>query len=331
MTAPIIDAHDVAFFDLDGVIYLGPIAVPGAVEGIRDVTASGARVMFVTNNAARSAAVVAEHLNSLGFVAGPDDLITSAQVAAGVLAETLTAGSLILVAGTQNLVDLLVEVGFRTTDSADDNPDAVVQGYSPNIPWALLDEAGIAVQRGATWYATNDDATRPTDRGLVAGLGAQLAVVGMTVRPRKPIVFGKPHAPMLDFAVSHTGAERPIFVGDRIDTDIMGANRAGMKSLLVFTGAHGKHDLLAAGLGDRPNYIGADLRALLEPARVATQEGHSWRCGAARAQLHDGRIQLDGDLATQAGQLDALWALANLSWATDADPADSLAKLDQLH
>lgn len=120
----------------------------------------------------------------------------------------------------------------------------------------------------------------------------------MTVRPWKPIVFGKPHAPMLDFAVSHTGAERPIFVGDRIDTDIMGANRAGMKSLLVFTGAHGKHDLLAAGPGDRPNYIGADLRALLEPARVATQEGHSWRCGAARAQLHDGRIQLDADLAT---------------------------------
>ena len=331
MTAPIIAQHDVAFFDLDGVIYLGPIAVPGAVQGIADVRAAGARVMYVTNNAARSARVVAEHLDSLGFVAGPDDLITSAQVAAGVLAETLTPGSLLLVAGTQNLVELIAESGFRTTDSADDAPDAVVQGYSPDIPWQLLDEAAIAVQRGATWYATNDDATRPTDRGLVAGLGAQVAVVGMVVRPKKPIVFGKPHAPMLDFAIEHTGAERPIFVGDRIDTDIMGANRAGMKSMLVFTGAHGKRDLLAAGPGDRPNYIGADLRALLEPARTATQEGHSWRCGAARAQLHDGRIRLEGDLATGAGQFDALWALANLVWATDADPADALALLDRLH
>ncbi|MFT4295972.1 MAG: HAD-IIA family hydrolase [Micropruina sp.] len=331
MTDRIIDAHDVAFFDLDGVIYLGPVAVPGAVQGIRDVTAAGARVMFVTNNAARSAQTVAEHLASLGFVAGPDDLITSAQVAAGVLAETLTPSSLLLVAGTQNLVDLLIEAGFRITTSADDAPDAVVQGYHPDIPWGLLDEAGIAVQRGATWYATNDDATRPTDRGLVAGLGAQLAVVGMTVRPRKPIVFGKPHAPMLDFAVAHTGAERPIFVGDRIDTDIMGANRAGMKSLLVFTGAHGKRDLLAAGPGDRPHYIGADLRALLEPARTATHEGHAWTCGAARARLHDGQIQLEGDLATMNGQLDALWALANLAWANDADPADALALLDQLH
>ena len=327
----LIDSHDVAFFDLDGVIYLGPIAVPGAVEGIRGVTASGARVMYVTNNAARSARVVAEHLDSLGFAAGSDDLITSAQVAAGVLAETLTPGSLILVAGTQNLVELLTEAGFRTTDTADDSPDAVVQGYSPHIPWGLLDEAGIAVQRGATWYATNDDATRPTDRGLVAGLGAQLAVVGMTVRPRKPIVFGKPHAPMLDFAISHTGAERPIFVGDRIDTDIMGANRAGITSMLVFTGAHGKHDLLAAGPGDRPTYIGADVRALLEPPRTATHEGHSWRCGAARAHLHDGRIGLDAALDTQTDQLDALWALANLSWATDADPGDSLARLDLLH
>lgn len=331
MTARIIDAHDVAFFDLDGVIYLGPIAVPGAVEGIRAVKSTGTRVMYVTNNAARSARVVAEHLDSLGFAAGPDDLITSAQVAAGVLAETLTPGSLLLVAGTQNLVDLIAESGFRTTNSADDAPNAVVQGYSPDIPWQLLDEAAIAVQRGATWYATNDDATRPTDRGLVAGLGAQLAVVGMVVRPKKPIVFGKPHAPMLDFAIEHTGAERPIFVGDRIDTDIMGANRAGMKSMLVFTGAHGKHDLLAAGPGDRPNYLGADVRALLEPARTATQEGHSWRCGAARAQLHDGRIRLEGDLTTEAGQFDALWALANLAWATDADPADALALLDRLH
>ncbi|HMQ36365.1 MAG TPA: HAD-IIA family hydrolase [Micropruina sp.] len=331
MTTRIIDAHDVAFFDLDGVIYLGPIAVPGAVEGIRDVTAAGARVMYVTNNAARSAATVAEHLDSLGFAAGPDDLITSAQVAAGVLAETLTPGSLLLVAGTRNVVDLVESVGFRTTASADDEPDAVLQGYSPDIPWQLLDEAAIAVQRGATWYATNDDATRPTDRGLVAGLGAQVAVVGMVVRPKKPIVFGKPHAPMLDFAIGHTGAERPIFVGDRIDTDIMGANRAGMKSMLVFTGAHGKRDLLAAGPGDRPNYIGADVRALLEPPRIATKEGHAWVCGAARARLHDGRILLEGDLATVPGQFDALWALANLSWATDADPAEALALLDQLH
>ncbi len=330
MTAPIIAQHDVAFFDLDGVIYLGPIAVPGAVQGIADVRAAGARVMYVTNNAARSAEAVARHLTELGFTAGPDDLITSAQVAVGVLAEQLPAGSLLLIAGTNNLSRLAEAAGFRTTDSADDEPDAVLQGYSPTIDWRVLDEASIAVQRGATWYGTNDDLNRPTDRGLVPGLGAQLNVVGSTVR-QQPIVFGKPHAPMLDFAIGHTGAERPIFVGDRIDTDIMGANRAGMKSMLVFTGAHGKRDLLAAGPGDRPNYIGADVRALLEPPRIAIKEGHAWVCGAARARLHDGRILLEGDLATVPGQFDALWALANLSWATDADPAEALALLDQLH
>lgn len=330
MTERIIDDHDVAFFDLDGVIYLGPVAVPGAAEGIHAVLEAGARVMYVTNNAARSAETVAEHLTSLGFEAGVDDLITSAQVAANVLAETLTAGSLILVAGTRNLVDLVEEAGFRATGNADDGPDAVLQGYSPTIPWGLLDEAAIAVQRGATWYATNDDRTRPTDRGLVPGLGAQLSVVGMVVR-RKPIVFGKPHAPMLDFAIRHTGARRPIFVGDRIDTDIMGANRAGMASMLVFTGAHGKRDLIETGPGDRPSYIGADVRALLEPPRVATQEGHAWLCGAASARLKDGRILLEGELTGQSGQLDALWALANLVWATDADATEALDRLDQLH
>lgn len=194
----------------------------------------------------------------------------------------------------------------------------------------LLDEAAIAVQRGATWYATNDDRTRPTDRGLVPGLGAQLAVVGMVVR-RKPIVFGKPHAPMLDFAIKHTGASRAIFVGDRIDTDIMGANRAGMASMLVFTGAHGKRDLIETGPGHRPTYIGYDVRALLKSPRIATQEGHAWRCREASARLKDGRIVLEGELASQSGQLDALWALANLVWATDADADEALALLDQLH
>lgn len=329
MTARIIDEHDVAFFDLDGVIYLGPIAVPGAVAGVERIRASGARVMYVTNNAARSAEAVAQHLRDLGFEAGPDDLITSAQVAIDLLAELLPKGSLLLVAGTQNLVGLAQAAGFRTTTSADDAPDAVLQGYDPLIQWPVLDEAAIAVQRGATWYATNDDLNRPTNRGLVPGLGAQLAVVGSTLT-QQPVVFGKPHAPMLDYAVAHTGAQRPIFVGDRIDTDIMGANRAGISSLLVFTGAHGKRDLLAAAAGDRPSFIGADLSALLAPPRTAAQQGHSWHCGEAVAELVDGVASVRGELATEKGQLDALWALANLVWATDAAAADALARLDLL-
>lgn len=200
--------------------------------------------------------------------------------------------SLLLVTGTKNLVELARSAGFRTTETADDDPDAVLQGYNPGIEWRLLDEASIAVQRGATWYGTNDDLNRPTDRGLVPGLGAQLAVVASTVR-QQPIVFGKPHAPMLDFAVKHTGAQRPIFVGDRIDTDIMGGNRAGMPTLLAFTGAHGKRDLLEAGLGDRPTFIGADL------ARCRTRPGSQpktatpWASGAATAQLRDGSLVMD--------------------------------------
>lgn len=330
MADRIIDAHDVAFFDLDGVIYLGPIAVPGAVDGIKAVRATGARVMYVTNNAARSAQTVAEHLDELGFAVGADDLITSAQVAVEVLSGELAPGSTLLVAGTPNLVDLVRDAGFQTTQSADDRPDAVLQGYDPQMTWPRLDEAAIAVQRGAVWYATNDDATRPTDRGMVPGLGAALAVVGMTVRQR-PVVFGKPHAPMLDFAIQHTGAKRPIFVGDRIDTDIVGANRAGMPSLLVFTGAHGKRELLEAGPGERPSFLGADLRALLEEPRTAAQRGDVWQCGAATAQLQNGVVALAGDLDSESGQLDALWALANLVWASGAEADHALAQLDQLH
>lgn len=325
----IIDAHDVAFFDLDGVIYLGPVAVPGAAEGIMDVRSAGASVMYVTNNAARSPAAVAAHLTELGFEAGPDDLITSAQVAVGLLAEELPAGALLLVAGTDNLVELAQQAGFAVTDTADDAPVAVLQGYDPQMTWPRLDEAAIAVQRGAAWYATNDDATRPTERGLVPGLGAALAVVGMTVRTR-PTVFGKPHPPMLEYARKHTGARAPIFVGDRIDTDIMGADRAGMASLLVFTGAHGKRELLEAGPGERPTHVGADLRALLEPARVATDEGDGWRCGNVRVSRNGDTAVIDGEVDDDNAQFDALWALAHLHWATGVDARDALARLDRV-
>ena len=203
----------------------------------------------------------------------------------------------------------------------------VLRGYGL-LARLLLAAGAETVHTGVRGYGrlASLDAVARFEREAPGTVAAMYEQMGGSV-----LYVGKPHAPMLDFAVQHTRAQRPIFVGDRIDTDIKGGNRAGMPTLLVFTGAHGKRDLLAAGPGDRPNYIGADLRALLEPARTATQEGHSWRCGAARAQLHDGRIRLEGDLATGAGQFDALWALANLVWATDADPADALALLDRLH
>ncbi|MFZ1384573.1 MAG: HAD-IIA family hydrolase [Propionicimonas sp.] len=331
MTECLVDAYDAALFDLDGVIYLGPVAVEGAVGAMASLEAHGKRVMYVTNNAARSSQTVVDHLRQLGFTAAESTVLTSAQVAAVGIARVLPPGSAVLVAGSASLVDLIREVGLTPVSSADADPVAVVQGYDPQLTWPMLDEVCLAIQRGATWFATNDDASRPTDRGIVPGLGAMLAVVSTAIGGAPAAIFGKPFRPMLAEAVQRTGAQHPIFVGDRIDTDIIGANRAAMDSLLVFSGAHGKSDLLAAGPGERPTHIGADIAALLLPPRRPLPIATGVACGGQRVELHGREAVIVSQPITLQEQLDALWALAALAWGDPALETDgALADLDLL-
>lgn len=326
----VIDRYDAAFFDLDGVIYLGDVAVPGAVEVMAELTAVGTKVVYVTNNAARSAETVVDHLRDLGFEASLDTVLTSAQVAVRVIAAELAPGARVLVAGTRHLADLVAEAGLLPVASADDDPVAVVQGYDPQMTWPRLDEVALAIQRGATWYATNNDTSRPTERGLVPGAGGAIAVIAGTVGG-EPRIFGKPFLPMITEAIRRSGASRPLFVGDRIDTDIVGAANAGIDSLMVFTGAHGKSDLVQAGPGERPTHIGADLHALLEPARVVRMDARSAACGDEVAMLEDDRVILMTTPTSLTRQLDALWAIAHLSWANPpVTTFDVLARLDLL-
>lgn len=327
----LIDGYDAALFDLDGVIYLGPLAVPGAAETMAELNSSNKAVMYVTNNAARAAETVVRQLQGLGFVAGLDNVLTSAQVAARELAEVLPPGAKILVSGSASLAGLIAEAGLRPVASADDEPVAVLQGYDPVLGWPMLDEVCLAIARGAVWYATNDDASRPTERGLVPGAGAQIAAVAKAIGG-SPTTFGKPHRPMMAEAVRRTGAERPLFVGDRIDTDIVGANNAGLDSLMVFSGAHGKRELIACGRGERPTHIGADVGALLRPRRSATVAGEAAVCNDQRATQDDSRIVLAAQPRSGDEQYDALWAVAALAWSAPyLDAADALEALDLIN
>jgi glycerol-1-phosphatase len=326
----LVDGYDAAFFDLDGVIYLGPHPVPGAPEALAELGRLGKQVMYVTNNAARPAQVVIDQLRGIGFAADPDNVLTSAQVAAVMLPRELPAGAKVLVCGSANLADLLRAAGFVIVPSADDKPDAVVQGYDPDLTWRRLDEATLAIQAGARWFATNDDASRPTDRGLVPGVGGQIAVIA-TALGGEPTTFGKPFRPMLDEAVRRTRATHPIFVGDRLDTDIEGAVNAGMDSLLVLSGAHGKADVVQAPGRAHPTYIGRDVRALLEPPRTAVVDGSRAVCAGQVAFARSGRVELETTPHDASQQLDALWAVTHLAWADpELDVRAALALLDQL-
>src|SRR4029453_6548706 len=284
MSAPaaVIDSYDAVLFDLDGVIFLGPVAVPGAVEAVAQLHDRGTKIGFVTNNAARPPAAVADHLVELGIPASAADIVTSAQAAAHLLVNRFGAGARILAVGGDGVIAALSEAGLVGVHSADDHPVAVIQGYGFDLAWQELNEAAIAIHHGAHWVATNIDPTRPTDRGLVPGNGAAVAAVQMAVKA-EPEVAGKPYRPLLDDTVSRLGASHPLFVGDRLDTDIAGAVNAGLDSMLVLSGSHRAEQLFSATPGERPTYVGEDLRALLRPPLDLRQSDGKFCCGWAQA------------------------------------------------
>ena len=302
------------------------------------------QLAFVTNNAARTPAAVAAHLTELGVAADADEVVTSAQAAAHVLADRLPAGSRVLVLGDAGLREALIERGLRPVDSADDDPGAVVQGYSPHLGWAELAEGAVAINRGALWVATNLDRTVPSARGPLPGNGSLVAALRHATGRDPDVATGKPDPTMHLESVERTGARNPLIVGDRLDTDIEGAVRAGCASLLVLTGVTGPAELLAAPPGSRPTFLGRDLRSLLtsHPA-VEVADGQA-RCGrwvatwgsdAGRGEERAGSKGVTVRLARSdrsgpepgagAGsddELDALRSLAAASWAvTDASDA----------
>lgn len=321
---PLTGRYDVALLDLDGVVYVGADAVPGIPESIASAAASGLRFGYVTNNASRTPHQVGEHLRDLGIAASDDEVITSSQAASRVLAERLPPGSAVLIVGTDALAAEVELVGLRAVWSADDEPAGVVQGYSPEMSWPMLAEACVAVRAGALWVATNTDVTLPSARGPLPGNGSFVRVVAQTTGA-SPVVAGKPEPAMHAECLRRTDARRPIVVGDRLDTDIEGAYRVEVPSLLVFSGLARPADLLAAPENHRPTYLSPDLSGLLIQHPAIDQDTGQARCGAWQVTHDDGSLVLApiGDaISPEASSgsgltdddCDALRALAVVAW-----------------
>lgn len=319
--APLIERHDVLMLDLDGVVYVGQTAVPGAAMALEKARAAGLRLAFVTNNASRTPEVVANHLSALGVPTRPDEVVTSGQAAARLLAERLPAGANVLVVGADALRREVEACGLRAVETADDGPVAVVQGYTPDTTWRHLAEAAAAIHAGALWIATNRDTTLPSARGPMPGNGALVNAVRAAVDV-DPVVAGKPEPVLHQEAARRTEARQPLVIGDRLDTDIEGAARAGYDSMLVLTGVTTPSHLLVAAPVRRPAFIAADLEGLLAPHLSPTRDNDgSWRCGGWRVRESTGdggsgyRLELEG----QGDELDALRALCAAAWRHDDD------------
>lgn len=308
--------RDTVLADLDGVVYAGPTAVPHAVDSLNRV-AESMRLGYITNNASRTDASVAEHLSGLGLTVAADDVVTSPQAAMRLLTTMVPAPATILIVGGEGLVVEAEKAGYTVTRSAEDSPAAVVQGFSPDVAWTDLAEAAFALkvpedEGGIPWISTNTDWTIPRERGVAPGNGTLVSAVHTAIG-RLSTVAGKPETPIFEEAIARFSAQRPLFLGDRLDTDVMGAVRAGIDSALVLTGIDRPKHVLAAPKGSRPDYILADLRDLHEPYPETVEKDGVFTVNGASVRIVNADVQI---LSEGTAQIDLLRAGAAAIWAT---------------
>jgi glycerol-1-phosphatase len=319
--------HDLLLIDLDGVLYVGDQPIAGAASALEAVRNRGVPITFVTNNAARTPNAVAAQLRDMGVAATPDEVVTSAMAAARLLADDLEPAAAVLVVGGDGVRQALLDVGLRPVHAAADDPVAVVQGWAAEVGWAMLAEATVAVRAGARWIATNRDATLPSPRGPLPGNGSMVAAL-VTALGRDPEVVGKPEPALFRTAQRLATGERPLVVGDRLDTDVAGARAAGIPSLLVLTGVSSAADLIRADPASRPDYVGRDLAALHRAqADVAVDpSGEQARCGGWELRRSADGVVVETRPESDDGSdgLDGLRALCGLAWSSHPPSAAAL-------
>jgi HAD superfamily hydrolase (TIGR01457 family) len=249
--------YDAILLDLDGVIYRGDDPVAHAADVLARLRQEGASLRFLTNNSSRTTAQVADKLRGLGVDARPEEVVTSALATADLLSDR---GGTAFVIGQDGIRTALAEAGIEVVDGEPDRVDHVVVGVDVHVTYERLATACVLVERGARLVATNADASFPVPGALWPGAGALLSVI-TTTTGANPEIVGKPYAPLFRSAAEDAGAEHPLVVGDRLDTDIAGADGLGWDSLLVLTGVSSRADAEHGSI--RPTFIGDDLRALL--------------------------------------------------------------------
>jgi 4-nitrophenyl phosphatase len=239
--------------DLDGVVWLTGVLIPGADAAVTRLRAAGIRPLFATNNSAPTDDELVARLANIGIAASIDDIVTSAHAAASLV----EPGRRVLAVGEEGLRAALVERGCALVEEGP--ADVVVVGWTHGFDFDQLAEAARTVRGGARLVGTNDDPTHPTPHGLMPGAGSLLAAVA-TAAGVVPTVAGKPNEPMAALIGSRAGSVAMV-VGDRPSTDGLMARRLGAPFALVLSGVTAKGD----GTGDPPaSVVADDLAALVD-------------------------------------------------------------------
>ncbi len=221
---------------MDGVIYRGQEVVPGAAAFIAGLRRAAIPFVYLTNNSSTPADKVAARLCSMGIESTAAEIITSAEVTAAEVSRAVK-GRCALVIGEEGLRQALSAAGFAlVTDHR--QADVVVVGIDRQVTYDRLREAALAIRRGAAFYATNTDRTLPSELGLVPGAGAIVGFLEIATDV-KPTVFGKPAPGFFLYALRRLGTPAGLTaaIGDRPETDIIGAQQAGLRTIAVLSGA----------------------------------------------------------------------------------------------
>jgi 4-nitrophenyl phosphatase len=243
-------------FDMDGVIYQGKHAIPGAPEFVGHLRAAGIPFLFATNNSTTAPEAVAERLTGMGITAEPRDVLTSSEVTAALLKEE-APDALVFVLGEVGIYAALTRYGLATTEDYRE-ATAVVLGMDRGLTYARLRDAALAIRHGARFIATNADRTLPAEIGQIPGAGALVAAL-IAATDVQPVVIGKPQPAIFRQAVAILGTPpmQTACVGDRPETDIAGGHGAGLRTIAVLTGV-GTPATFAA-LQSPPDWVFQDL------------------------------------------------------------------------
>lgn len=247
--------------DMDGVLWRGGQILPGAADLFRWLRSSGTPVTLVTNNATASPAAVQSKLRQWDIEVETVEVLTSALATAAHMREVLPQGASVLVIGEHGLREAVSGAGFEITSAADGS-QAVAVGMDHDLTWDKLAEATLALRAGARFFGTNPDPTFPTERGQVPGNGAILAALRASSEV-EPTVIGKPEPPLFQQALERmqvSGGEA-LMLGDRLSTDILGAQRAGIRTGLLLTGVTSAEQARDSTI--KPDYIFEDLTEFL--------------------------------------------------------------------
>jgi len=257
-----LDEIDAVVSDLDGVVWRGRETLPGVPEFFSALRSRGLPVVFATNNSGKTPAEYVERLGGLGVPGVEErDVVTSGVVTAAYLQEHYPVGAAVHVLGNPGLLAVIAAAGFTVT-RGDEPAVAVVVSVARDLSFDKLALAASAVGAGADFIGTNGDPTLPVPGGLLPGSGSVIAAVEVA-SGRRARLLGKPEAAMFEHALKVLGSapSRTLMIGDRLDTDILGAQRASLRTALVLTGSTTVAALAEGAV--RPDLVCPDLNGLL--------------------------------------------------------------------